>query len=210
MALTAAKTLRARFVGNLNGNNAGFRVFLQPAGAGPYAAVDLAAIAQDLFTLWNSDMSPHVSNAYQLTEVILDDLSTAAGLSGSYSGSSSGSLGGQLVSAETCVLMNYTDGAVRYRGGKPRTYLPSMTSNQLASSIAWHASDAASYQSAFGTWFGHINALSNGTIVNPLHSSVHWHGPANTNVYPVGTPYLITSYGVNIKPASQRRRLRPT
>jgi hypothetical protein len=155
-----------------------------------------------------------------LTEVIATDLSTLSGARGIWSGSSTGGRSGGALPAGIAVLVDKTI-ARRYRGGKPRNYLPYGTQTDLNGATGW----SSSFQSAFNTSYGNFlsnfpsEAVGTATLVAEVNVSYYsgfasvqnpvtlrWKNIPKPRVTPQVDP--ITSWSMNPNYSSQRRRQR--
>jgi hypothetical protein len=141
---------------------------------------------------------------------------------GSAAASAVGTRAGAPLDANTAVLINHHIGR-RYRGGKPRTYLPAGVGADLATPQSW----TAGALSNFTLWPSYLEQVRQGmpgtTVLHNLVNVSYYKGSqasiTGTAPYerghtkPIvstdpGYPIVddITSSSVNPKPASQRRR----
>jgi hypothetical protein len=103
---------------------------------GPPTAAMLTTYAGTLWSQWTTDMMPQAGTWVTLTEVLLQDISTATGAQGAHTGSVAGTAAGAVLPAGTCANLNFTV-ARRYRGGKPKIFLPYGTDTNLATPQTW-------------------------------------------------------------------------
>jgi hypothetical protein len=108
------------------------------------------------------------------------------------------------MTAESACLVNHTI-ARRYKGGKPRNYLPLGTSTQLNNPVSWQTTFTTAVTVAFGTFKVQVttNPAGTGTVDNLVNVSYFDHKVMRTT--PVVDVVLNTT--ANTIPASQRRRM---
>lgn len=117
-------------------------------------AVSGMAAATTLFSgsLWNANTS--------VTSCLTEDLTSTSGGVGAASGSGHGTGSGSPPPAQNCTLVKHLI-ARRYRGGHPRTYLPSGDTTSMATSNTWNTTDVAALQTK---WDNFINAILSTTV----------------------------------------------
>jgi hypothetical protein len=116
------------------------------------------------------------------------------------------------------VLVNYLISR-RYRGGKPRAYLPWGDAGQLTSRQSWSGTFVTAVDSAFSTFYAAVIGLSAGSTTITDHVNVSYYDGFTVVTDPVthrarnvptlrGTPIVdvILSFAANPRPGSQRRR----
>jgi hypothetical protein len=147
------------------------------------------------------------------------DLSSVDGASGTALGAPTvGTRTGNYLPAGAAVLVNHTI-ARRYRGGKPRSYLPLFTAPDMNGPSKWDVTAQANLQTAFRAFQTDVAAISElGTALAGPISISYFNGYAAPRprsnghlMYPSArrpTPHVdpILSSSVNSKPGSQRRR----
>jgi len=203
-----------------NGSDANVesRLFFKYAG-GPPSNADCAALASDAFTHIGANLMPNASTDCVLVGVRCTDLTSPSSGFGIHEGSTAGSGSGNPLAGGVAVLFNYTI-ARRYRGGKPRNYMPLGTSTDLTNPTNWTTGFISTAGTAIGNTITAILGDSSGstTLINHVNVSYYdgvntasppWRGPGFK--YPRmlrGTPVVdaITSSACNPKPGSQRRR----
>jgi hypothetical protein len=161
--LPASPCMRVRLVyTQLDDSLASSRFYLSFTG-GSASAADLNTLSTDIATAWNTDLAELVSEQFTLTEVDILDLTTDHGNSGLATVSHAGTLAGSILPDQVATNIQYKIGR-RYRGGKPRMYLPPPDVTKLL--------DPAHLTSAFVTlcntqvaaFFSAISALSVGSL----------------------------------------------
>lgn len=152
---------------------AGSRFYLSYAGAAPTAG-NCETIAADIAGFWLTDLAPLVSNLWELTEVDVLDISSLAGASGQWEGSHAGTVTGEPVPANCAVNIEF-DIARRYRGGKPRMFLPPPDSSNLSDIGHWNADVVSGTNTAIAAFFAAIEALSVGAVGALAHVNLSYY-----------------------------------
>jgi hypothetical protein len=172
-------------------------------------------------TEWTSLIAPYSDPEFTLTEVLAEDLSSSTGAVGSTAASVVGSRAGTPIPASACALVNLTIQR-RYRGGKPRIYLPVGMSGDVSTGQNWGTTFTTNLLSAYQalvtnmisappgatTITGQVNVsyYSGFTVRNP-GGGVRAKNIPTLRVTPVVDAVLASS--INPRFASQRRRNRP-
>jgi hypothetical protein len=120
---------------NNDGFLAGNRFFLAYAGSPPSGA-NCNTLATDVANHWNSDIAPAITSDWTLYEVDVVDLSSDVAASGTAAVSHPGTVSGATLPSNVAANVEY-DIARRYRGGKPRIYLPGGSPSNLANDSTW-------------------------------------------------------------------------
>lgn len=152
---------------------AGSRFFLSYAGAAPTPG-NCATIAGDIAAAWETHLAALVNGDWSLTEVDVLDISSLSGASGQWTGSNAGTLSGDNLTSATAINVEFGI-ARRYRGGKPRMFLPSPTSDQLED--VGHYSDAfqATVAAAMVAFMTEVEALSVGAVGVLAHVNISYY-----------------------------------
>ncbi len=182
-----------------------------PAAAAALAADIDDAVATYFPALLNTDSV--------IRGVEIQDLSVfEGGASGAHLVTTAGTRAGGLLPAGVAAMVNYAI-ARKYRGGKPRSYLPLLVASDLASTSAWSAEAATAVNAAVTSLFTDVGAMVEGgcELGGPVQVS-YFHGydtprpRSNGHLYypplPRDVPVVdpLTSWSLNLKPGSQRRR----
>lgn len=145
---------------------------LKFSGAGTPTSADLAAAATSMSAgIVESGIEtvfgPHVSQTF----VKVSSLATMDSSVGEAVGLLVGTRTGGPLSSGTCALINLAIEG-RYRGGKPRSYMPWGTATDLTAGNLWNTGAIGDFQTAYGTM---INAIiSNpGPISGIVHCAVN-------------------------------------
>lgn len=192
------------------------RQFFSYSGSPPNSAacVDLAAgIFNHMGTCaecWDENTA--------LIGVKVTDLSSPSGGVGEHAQTQNGIRAGTPLSASSAVLVNYLIGR-RYRGGKPRNYLPWGQSGDLNNKTQWAGAFLTLVNSDLSGYFsGVIGTTSGGTTISQ-HVNVSYYDGFTVITNPVtgrarnvaklrSSPLVdvILSYAASPRVASQRRR----
>lgn len=197
----------------------GSRIFLQYTGSAPSNA-DMSTLAHGIDTAANAHLAALVPSGRALGPWTCTDLSSDSGAQSTYTGSGSGSRSGTGLDAGRCAVFNHQV-ARRYRGGKPRTYIPCGVTSDLAGENAFNSSFITAATGAWSAFVAEVLATSGLDIdlVNIVNVSYYngydtstppWRGPGYK--YPPrlrSSPLIdqIVSTTVASKLGSQRRRL---
>jgi hypothetical protein len=197
-------------------NDWGIRFFLSYAGTAPTGA-NCTTLAGDVEAAWAADIAPLQHPTVLLTEVDVLDIATDTGLSGQWNGSLAGSATGNILPIQVAMDVEYGI-ARRYRGGKPRTYLPIGTYNDLADQGHWDASFVTATNTAVTSFFTAIQALVVGAMGALTHVSLSYY-KGFTNITnssgreravptyrPVALHDNVTGYAAKVVLGSQKRR----
>jgi hypothetical protein len=155
--------------GYLGGN----RFFLSYAGAAPTAG-NCVTLAGDIAAAWETDIAPIVDENWALTEVDVLDIATEMGASGHWTGSNAGMDSGTGLPAQCAVNVEY-DILRRYRGGKPRIFLPPGTASQTLDAGHWESSYITSVNTQMAAFFAAIAALSVGAVGALAHVNLSYY-----------------------------------
>lgn len=104
--------------------------------SGPPTNAELAAMAVGLKAAFATDLSSLMSAGYDLTNIIITDLTSPTAAQGDDPGTVAGTRSGDVIGAEAAVLQSRQI-ARRYRGGHPRIYWPFGVANDLADAQTW-------------------------------------------------------------------------
>jgi hypothetical protein len=196
---------------------AGQRFYLSYSGSAPSGS-NCATLAGDIAGAWNTDLAAMVNGDWTLTGVDVIDIATRTGASGTWDGSHAGTdAGGDSMPAQTAMNIEFNI-ARRYRGGKPRTYLPPGCINHLVSDTQWNSSWVTDANSNWGAFMTAIEALDVGSLGTLAHVNLsYYHGFTNVEntsgrmrAAPTykdsATLDTVTGYSAKQEVSSQRRR----
>jgi len=198
-------------------NSCSTRWFIQYSGTPPTNAQCNTA-CQSIFNALVTEFVPLMSPQVFLKAVNIQDITTTTGGEGSAGTQTQGTRTGNPLSAQAAALVNHVVQR-RYRGGKPRVYLPLGTATDLANSQTW----TAAFQTAVNTAWSQCIAVSiaNGPTTSVGHVNVSFYegftsyqNPVTKRWYNLSTPRSpnakvdpIASFNVNPRVGTQRRRV---
>lgn len=197
----------------------GFGYHLTYTG-GPPAGSDMSTLASGIESHWASAVQGDMPTDVTLTEVTATDISSASGAVGTWSGSDPGGTSGTIVSAGACFVLNHQISR-RYRGGKPRTYVPGVLLTDMTDTNQISSGRQASLLSSWEAFVSGVLGITGMSITLQNIASVSYFSGFTTVLNPVtgrtrDVPKLrvdgpvidvIRSTTVAAKLGSQRRRL---
>ncbi len=160
----------------------GNRFYLSYSGSAPSGA-NCITLADDISAAWATNIAPLCSSANALSEVDVLDIASDSGLSGqsttTHDGSRSGS--GLPVQVTTNVEFNI---ARRYRGGKPRMYLPAGVAGDELDGGHWQTEFITAVNDGVAAFFAEIEALSVGSMGSLAHVNLSYYDGYATTTPP--------------------------
>ena len=202
---------------NVSGGKAGDRFYLSYAGSASSPS-DLTTLATDIGNAWNTNIAPLVNSSVSLVEVDVLDIATHTGLSAVVAMSHAGTRSGNALPDDVAVNVEFGI-ARRYRGGKPRMYLPAGVHGDLQDEGHWSTSFASTCATDLQAMMTAIEALSIGAIGALQHVNLSYyqgfHNVTNTSGRTYPRPLYrspnavhdnVTSYIGRTLVSSQRRR----
>jgi hypothetical protein len=168
---------------------------------------DLQGFTNTARSLWVTNMLSLMTNAVTLRNVDgiwLGDYTSALVTA---SGSNSGTRLGGVIPASTAALINLKLSR-RYRGGKPRLYLPLGAQTDFLDAQHWSSAFITAVTTGWNAWVNGMQAYVGGPSLSALSLAnvSYWH---LGGLRPTPLVEAVTSSGINSIPATQRRRLRP-
>lgn len=193
--------------------------YVSYTGTAPDGA-DCLALATDVYNQAVSDLLPNTGANASLVGCDCEDLSSLSGAHGTYVHTTAGGdATGELLPASACMLLN-SNIARRYRGGKPRLYLPGPTTAAMFDPQRWTGTFIAAYQANLNSFFTAVQGFSSGATFMESHVNVsyysgftsvqdpttlRWRNVPTKRVTPLVDNVINTT--VNAKIGSQRRRI---
>lgn len=170
----------------------------------PPSAEDLATLAAAVQTTLKDQLQASYGGQTVQTEVICTDLSTDSGYVGSASTPWTGSdTESQFISAGSAFLTNW-EISRRYRGGKPRTYWPAVTSEAMETQSTWGSTIIGVFNTAMAALQATFVATY-GSLVCSGIGCVSYRSDNSARVDPVYEPFTGFSHATLVR--SQRRRI---
>jgi hypothetical protein len=152
---------------------AGNRFFLGYGGSAPSGA-NCTSIAAGIEAAWVSNLAPLIETTYALSEVDVLDIATVTGFSGQWTGTENGTRSGTALPQAIATNVEYGI-ARRYRGGKPRMYLPPGVTSDLANLSHWEPDFIDAVNSGVAAFFTEIGAISVGEVGALTHVNVSYY-----------------------------------
>lgn len=202
------------------GLDANAETLLHAAWAGTIPTTAICdTLAGQVGSLFTAEFIPLLNEANKVLEVGCVDLSVSTGAFGTASVNLPGTLTDAFLGADTAFLISYKIGR-RYRGGKPRSYMPLGGAAELEDPQQWTDGFVSSTQTAAGSMLSYFSgAAAGGTNLEGLVNVSYYSGtiatpsPSNPDRYinrPVKrvTPLVdpVTSAVAQKFISSQRRR----
>lgn len=214
------KTIRVNMGWSVEGASVGSRFFIQYTG-GPPATPDLTTFAGLVSTEYGSNLAQYGWTPFVLTSVECTDLDTALGNVGVVAVSVAGTNADGGLALGSCTVVDFKIDR-RYRGGKPRIYLPLGTVEYLSTYQKWTTGYVSDMDSSWGSFIAALLAASYTSFVPAQHVNVsYYHGynesippwrgpgykyPPMVRTGPI-TPDSIITHSTRQTIGSQRRRL---
>jgi hypothetical protein len=151
----------------------GNRLYFSYAGAAPTAG-NCITIAGDIATAVATDLCPQIRDDWSLTEVDVLDIASLTGNSGQWTGSHAGAGSGSQLPA-SCAMNIEFDISRRYRGGKPRMFLPPPDESALQDAAHWTDAQVASSQTNIVNFFTAVEAISVGAVGALAHINLSYY-----------------------------------
>lgn len=192
-------------------------LFWKYSGAGP-DSTEAATLASDLSTLVAAEAALW-GVVTTFLGVTVTDLSTDSGGEGTHTASVAGTDSNPGLPGAAAVLVNFQINR-RYRGGKPRIYLPWGSAAHLNTRQSWESGFLGNVQTAITTITTGFVGASAGTTAITAHANVSYYEGFTTFTTPSGrvknlsklrtTPVVdnVVSSSVAVNISSQRRRNR--
>jgi hypothetical protein len=189
------------------------------SGGAP-AVADLTAIGNKLGSGYGSALSVYLPTSTSLTTVTLTDLAAPTGNEAIVTMSHPGTGIGVALAGNTATVMSFLIN-VRYRGGHPRAYFPSMSQNWQADPQHWTSAAGGQFTTAMQAFLQGINGFQSGATTIGSQVAVAyfkghtWSQDQHGNWKKIPTRLtppivnVISSYRTNLVVGSQRRRAHP-
>lgn len=177
------------------------------------------ALNQSIQSRWPTTMSSLFPVPVVVTQLAAADLTDATDRSNILANLNIPGTGtGSLLSNASCVMINYKINS-RFRGGHPRTYLPSPATTQTTNGDTWTTAYVTSINNAWQTFTSGIKTdmqaagLANNSQCCPRYSYTYTDNPAKHKWEKTKSgflgPFPVVSFSVSSQIRSQRRRLGP-
>lgn len=169
------------------------------------SAIDMNSFATIVHGQWAQAFITSVHSGLILTSVNTADLTSPLGSQGTHVASIPGTATGSAAPASASVVGSWVINN-RYRGGKPRTYIGGLVTNQMADPQHWLPALVTNMTNAFTGFMNGINTAVNPAGVGPFAlGCVHYRSGHVALATPQFDPFVSVSVRSNIR--SQRGRL---
>ena len=139
---------------------------------GPPSNADCDGIATAISGVWGTDFASFLDANAVLLQVKVTDLSSDTAAQGVALVNVAGTAGANQPGLETCTLISFHINR-RYRGGKPRIYLPiGTTASMVAGDFSWDSTYTAAVDAAWSTFMVAVLAVTVGSTVFDNHVSI--------------------------------------
>lgn len=155
------------------GTLAGSRFYLSYSGASPTAG-NCITLAGDVATAWSAHLARDVQEAISLTEVDVLDIASLTGASGQWTGNNAGTDSSSALPAQTATNVEYNI-ARRYRGGKPRMFLPPPGSASLSNPDKFTTTFVDQVNTDMAAFMAALEALSIGAMGTLAHVNLSYY-----------------------------------
>ena len=156
-----------------DGFDAGSRFYLSYTGSAPTGA-NCTTLATDIAAAWASHIAPLINENFVLSEVDVLDITTDAGLSGQWTGSNAGGKTGSMCPAQCAINVEF-DISRRYRGGKPRMFLPPGDTSDQLDAGHWNSTLVTAVNTGFAAFMSELEALSVGAMGVLAHVNLSYY-----------------------------------
>jgi len=151
----------------------GNRLYFSYTGSAPTGA-NCTTLATDVSAAWGTHLASQVHQYINLNEVDVLDIATDSGLSGSWIGAVPGTETSDFLAASIATNIEF-DISRRYRGGKPRMFLPPPGFAALASNVAWTDAFVTATNSGMAAFISEIEGLSIGAMGTLQHVNLSYY-----------------------------------
>jgi hypothetical protein len=166
--------VRVRLIYNdTDGNEMGNRFYLSYSGSAPSAA-NCATLASDISTAWGSNIKGLVIDSVSLVEIDVLDIATNSGLSGNWTGTITGTNGSGPVPIQAAINVEFGISR-RYRGGKPRWFLPPANNSEMNGLNRWTGGFISTVNTDVAAFFTAVEALSVGSMGTLQHVNLSYY-----------------------------------
>lgn len=177
-------------------------MYFQYAGGTPSTS-DCQAFASDIQASAVTNFKTHMSNQSQVGLGTVLDIGSTSGHEGQGGTSTAGTLSTLYNPASTCIVVNHQI-ARRYRGGKPRTYAPFGTANELQTQGTWTPTFVGQISTAWSNFITTALAATSSGITLSAYVNVSYYHAGALRSTPVVDPIVLSLGRQRI--GTQRRR----
>lgn len=200
-----ANTIKANLGWYINNNANVENVLHFTVGGGPPSASQCAALAADFQAAQLTYLKPLVNTENGCEPCTVTDISSSSGAQGVGGTQTGGSESGSFNSAQTCVCVNHHI-AQRYRGGKPRSYLPLGNQGALLTPGQWSSTFLTAVNTAWADFITNCLAATTGGVSVTAFVAVSYYHAKAVRATPVTYPVVNSTARQTV--SSQRRRIK--
>lgn len=165
---------RVRCIWNEGGiGEGGVRFYVAYSGSAPSSA-NCATLASDISDAWSSHLASLMSNYWSLNEVDVLDIASDSGASGNWTGTVEGSRSGDVLPDQVATNVEFGI-ARRYRGGKPRMFLPPGNVADTDTASKWTSDFVSAVQTGVEDFFAAFLADSIGSMGTLKHINLSYY-----------------------------------
>jgi len=154
-------------------NELGSRFYLSYSGSAPTGA-NCTTLAGDISTAWGTNLKGLCNDDIALSEIDVLDIATNSGLSGQWTGTVQGTSGSGIVPIQSAAVCEFGI-ARRYRGGKPRMYMPPPGPSLQLNNKQWTTGFTSSISTDVAAFMAQIEGLSVGSMGTLSHVSLSYY-----------------------------------
>lgn len=167
---------------------------------------DLADLATDIYGAYETRFLPNFSDDCHMTECTVEYFTSDGSIPAAAFADHAGANSHFTSSASVAAVISWGIEPV-YRGGKPRTYLPSVPQDKRATARTLQDDFVSSLTTGAAGFLGDVNGLAPGSIETVTLGVVHFFSAGVALDPPTFDPFVSASCQKRI--CSQRRRLGP-
>lgn len=203
-----------------DGYDAGSRFYLSYTGSAPTGA-NCVTLGSDIATAYGADVAGNIAETFTLTEVDVLDIASHSGAGGTFVADTPGANSGTALIAQAAMNVEF-DITRRYRGGKPRIFLPPGVTGDTENSALWTSDFLTSTNDAVSAMFAAIEALDVGSMGTLQHVNLSYYAgftnitnsSGRTRAVPTyratALSDAVVGYAAKQEIGSQRRRRKAT
>ena len=177
---TPSNVIRIRLLHGLGFDTAiGSRIFYSYTDASAPSTADLNTLCTNVRTAWSTNLAGQLSSDGVLEKVICDDLASASGNQGTNTTTAAGTRAGHYFDQMQAVVINFRI-ATRYRGGKPKVFLPFGIVTDAETGNLWANAFVTGLTTAWGNFTTALNGLVAGGITLGTQQNVSYYKGAGS------------------------------
>lgn len=170
----------------------GNRLYFSYSGSAPSGA-NCTTLASDIAAAWLTHIAPLCATDIGLNEVDVLDIATNTGLSGVWNGNNAGTRSGGAIPSQCCMNVEFGI-ARRYRGGKPRCYLPAGVIGDFQTEATWTSAFVGTVESDFNAFISAVEALSVGSVGTLTHVNLSYYSGFTNHTNTSGRERAVPTY----------------